>query len=632
VLLSLGLGASVPAPPGPAAARRLLSQARDAVRRGKLDEAFLLAQKAAAGQADDSEFVAAREVLRQRATLAHLQRAHAFAMDRHAAAAALEYRAALAVDPGSLDARQGLAAAYPRAAPPPTSTELRVRNAASPVEVQPAAGVRAFHLRGDVRQAIAQIAAAWQLKAYVANAVPARPVRLDVDKATFADSMEALHDVAGVDWFALDAHTLYFDTADQMHTVAPMAVRTFYVPWVSDGVALNEIANVVRTMLGVRQATLDTASRAITVRATPAQLDAAEQLLLDLHQSPGQVVLEVKIAELSNTAARQLGVGEPDQFTMFALGPLLAQLQGSNNLQQEILQLFESGGLNAVLNSGQLSPTQLAQAQATLSPLLQNPFAVFGGGATLMALSIPNATLSLNATSGRVADLENALLRATSGQSAELKIGQRFPIINATFSPISLSPAISQVIGNGSFIQPFPSFTYEDLGLDAKLTPHLSSSGALTLQVDLTIKGLTGVSSNNMPILSNRHLVTEVGLKNGEPVLMAGLFDRQEMTTLSGLPGLAQLPGVGRLFSTQSGQTMLDQLVLIVTPHVVQLPPTRSAALWLPASFAPVNAAAANNNFINPATVAPGQRLTVPGGPPAPPGGGGLRGPGGGQP
>jgi len=584
-----------------AAAPCHLDSAIAAARRGDLDAAFILAQRATAtpaqGPPPASDCVAVRELLRQRATLAHLESAHRFVLARQPGPAAVQFRAALALDPHNADARQGLAALYPVAPPAPsapTATELRVRRAAAPIVVQPTAGVHNFHLRASLHELIGEVSAAFGLHAYVADSVPNLPVHFDVGDASFAEAMAGLRGVAGVDWIPLDPHTLYFTLASQARQIAPMATRTFYVPGAastgSSAVALTQIAGVLRSLLGLTNITADAAAGALTIRATPGQLDAAERLLLDLNRPPGEVLLEIKILDISSNLARQLGINIPDQFTMFALGPLLAELQNNNNLQQEILQLFEQGGLNAVLNSGTLSPQQLTQLQSTISPLLQNPFVTFGGGATLMALSVPNLSANLSVVNSHVRTVETALVRADSGHAAELDIGQRYPIINASFSPISLSSAISKVIGNGSFVQPFPSFTYENLGLDAKLTPELGPDGSLNLAADLTITALTGASNNNIPILSNRHLVTSLSLRDNQPVMIAGLLTRQQMTAIAGLPGLSQIPGLGRLFSTSTGQSQDEQLVLMITPHVVELPPQQSAAIWLPASFAPMGA------------------------------------------
>src|SRR5256885_12931753 len=106
-----------------------------------------------------------------------------------------------------------------------------------------------------------------------------------------------------------------------------------------------------------------------------------------------------------------------------------------------------------------------------------------------------------------------------------MKIGSRLPILNASYAPIFNSSAISQVIGNQSFQAPFPSFSYEDIGIDLKATPKihlpeefafdpkspdhpttqsLGHKASVTLELDLQIRSLTGQSFNGVPVISNR--------------------------------------------------------------------------------------------------------------------------------
>ncbi|MGH9487415.1 MAG: type II secretion system protein GspD [Terriglobales bacterium] len=568
---------------------RVLRRAAAAAQAGHVDEAFYLVRDAAAAHPRERELITARDLLRERAVVVHLQRAWRLAGEGEHSAAALQYRAALALDPENQDARQGLASQYPPAkrAARPDALQMRVKRAAPPVNLEPAGTRRGFQLRTALRAGVRQIAAAYGITALVANDLPRRRLHLDVSDASFAEAMRALAAVSGLSWIAIDAHTIYVGTPGELRDWEPLATRTFYLPWIRSGVMLTQVSNTVRSLLGIRDITTDAAVNALTLRARPAQLDAAEQLLLDLRGAAGEVVLQVQILEVTRTAARDLGIDVPDQFTMFSLGPLLEQLQQSGGLSQSILTLFAQGGLNAVLNSGLLSSGALAQASSVLSPLLQNPFVVFGGGATLMAISVPNLTANFSGSHGSVSTLETALLRALSGQAAELRIGEKYPVINASFAPITLNPALSAVIGTGSYTEPFPSFTFEDIGLDAKMTPDITPSGAIRLQLDVSVSGLTGVSTNDIPVISNRHVVSTVTLRDGVPALVAGLFNRQQMRTLEGLPGLGELPGFGQLFSEQNAQTQKDELALLITPHLVRLPEQHSAATWLPPEFAP---------------------------------------------
>lgn len=568
-------------------ARRLLNQAMRAAHQGNLDAAYLLAKQSTTLQPRNFTLLTARDALQQKAVLAHLQRAYKLEQNNHLLEAGIEFRSALAIDPQNHAAQQGLAALAqkmvgPIASPRLTATQLRVRGAAAPMEPQPTPGRHDFHLLGSTRQVLGAVASAYGLRAWVQNDLQDRRVAFDLTDADFGQAMRALRATLQVQWIAIDPNTLYFGPLSQNAGFRQLGVRTYYLNWLSDPKELTELAQVLRTILGLTHVQPDAASRSITVRATPEMLDATERLLLNFRHATGDVMLDVRILEVTRSTATKLGVNWPTSFQLFTLAPLLRALsQQSPDLQQQILQLFQQGGLNAVLQSGQLS-SLLSQAGGGLSPLLSTPFVVFGGGATLMALTVPglSANFSHNESTGNT--IEDAWLRASNNEAATLKIGSRYPVINASFSPISLNPAISKVIGNGSYLQPFPSFTYEDLGLDLKLTPHIDGTRNIHLKVQARVRALTGSATNGVPIFSNRELLTEIGLRNGESAVLAGLFDQEETRSLSGLPVFGQIPGLGQLFSTLSNGRTGDQLLIVITPHVLTDNTPKSVEIWLP--------------------------------------------------
>ncbi len=134
-----------------------------------------------------------------------------------------------------------------------------------------------------------------------------------------------------------------------------------------------------------------------------------------------------------------------------------------------INQLVSSGLIN------QSNTTAIAgligQLLGQQNSLLSQPFAVFGGGITLSALTIPAASFNLSRDLSSIKSLQSMTLRASQGTAAVMKIGERYPVLNATYSPIYNSSAISQVLGNQSYIAPFPSFNFEDIGFNLKATP-----------------------------------------------------------------------------------------------------------------------------------------------------------------
>ena len=544
------------------------------------DSRFLHAEADAKHHSDNLVLVTRREILRQEAVLAHVRRAQCLERAHDALSSQVEYRLALALDPQNAAARIGMAAALPpdTAAPPPA---LRIAGAAPPVALLFDPAVHEFHFRGTTRGLLAAVADAYGLRAFVQDALPDSAVKFDLAQAHFAQAMEALRALLHVGWIALDPHTVYFGLLTPGNDFQPLAVRTFYL---RDSVSVEQMSDlnlVLRNILGMTHVQLDTAARAMTVRDTPERLDQAEKVLLDLEQNPGEVILEVRILEVERNIAEKLGVDAPYTFQLFTLAPLLAQLRNIPNLQDLLQQLFQQGGLNGLLNGGQIG-TALAQLQQQISPLLQNPFIVFGGGATLMALTVPRVNASLSNTSSVAHTVESALLRSSGGAVAELKIGERYPIVNASFSPIVLNAAIAKVLGNGSFLQPFPSFTFEDLGLDLKLTPRLSGDHEVDLKLEAHVRALNGEAENGVPLLSNREVDTSIRLRDGEPALVAGLFSSDETLSLSGVPGLSAAPGIGWLFASRQTHRIGDQLMIVLIPHIVQERGVRNGELWIP--------------------------------------------------
>jgi type II secretory pathway component GspD/PulD (secretin) len=165
-----------------------------------------------------------------------------------------------------------------------------------------------------------------------------------------------------------------------------------------------------------------------------------------------------------------------------------------------------------------------------------------------------------------------------------VRLGSRYPIINATFSPISNSNALTQVLANQSFVAPFPSFTYEDLGLTVKATPQVMADRTVTLKIELQVKSLTGQAINGVPVISNREFTGTMSLMDAQPAMVAGYITKSEQKTLTGIPGIAFIPGLGHATSNRSTEYTDDELLVMITPYIVS--PARQGAgneVWLPA-------------------------------------------------
>jgi type II secretory pathway component GspD/PulD (secretin) len=196
-----------------------------------------------------------------------------------------------------------------------------------------------------------------------------------------------------------------------------------------------------------------------------------------------------------------------------------------------------------------------------------------------VSLGTLGAQLSMN--EGQLRSLEHVTVRAAQGKDSTINLGSRYPIINASFAPIFNTAAISQAIGNNSFIAPVPSFSYEDLGVTMKVKPAVHGDTDVSLTVDLKVRSLTGTSVNGVPILGNREYTGSINVKNEQSAVMAGYITTTEQRSMSGVPGLGQVPGLNRAVNTNTTEKDEDEMVIVVTPHIISMAEGQDSELWV---------------------------------------------------
>ncbi len=570
----------LPCPPGASDAQcnpssHDLKEAKAAFSRGlkiqpkEPDQALQEFEHAAQLAPRNVDYITARELVRQQLVSKYIQRGNEDLEVGKRVEALAEFRSAMSLDPSNQFAQQRLLDVVGDSAPK-TSAPARVVEESSELRLSPNQNLASFHFRGDSRELLTDIAKAYGVSAQIEDSVTSRRVSFDIDDIDFYKAMLVAGQVTKTFWTPLGDKQLLIagDTAENRRQYERMGMRTFYIPGIDTPQALNDVMNMLRNLFEIRFITPSAGNSTLVVRAPQNLLSAATLLLESLDTTRPQVILDIKVYQISNTLTRNIGVHIPNQFNLFNIPAGALAALGGQNIQDLINQLIASGGINQA-NTTAVSAllAQLQNQQSQQNSIFSQPLATFGGGKTLTGVSLDQLSAQLSLNQGWVRTLDHATLRTSQANDATFRIGSRFPILNASFAPIFNSSSISRVIQNNSFQSAFPSFNYEDLGLSIKAKPAITQTD-VRIDLEINLRALAGQSFNGVPVIGNREYKGSIALLDGEPAVVAGQVTHSESLALSGIPGLGSVPGLKRITMTNSKQTEDDELLVVITPHI----------------------------------------------------------------
>ena len=548
--------------------------------RKHLQEAFVQFDEASRLVPQNVNFLAAREGTKAQLVFQRTERGDALLADAEREQAAAEYRAALNLDPDNSYTQERLAEAVRDPAAPALSGMAAVLANSSEIHLQPKTERATFHYRGDVRGLFTELATAYGVSAEFDDSVQAKTVRFYVDDVDFFTALGLACRVSKTMWTTLDAHQLLIaaDTTENHKQFDRMSLATFTVPGATTPQQATEMVTSLRNICDFQKISSGQIGT-VEVRAPQTTLAACTKLLRQLTSDRPQVSLDIRIYNISHNFTRDIGMHIPDTFNMFNIPVAALAGLGGQSIQSLINQLISSGGINAA-GSTALSGL-LAQLQGQQNSIFSQPLATFGGGLTFSGLSLDHLTAALSLNESWARNLSHVTLRAAQGNEATFHLGQRYPILNSTYAPIYNSSAISAALGNQTYIPPFPSVSYEDLGLSLKAKPVIHADREVSLTLELQVRSLTGQSSNGAPVISNQEYKGSIRLRDGEPAVVAGEITTNDQRSMSGIPGVAAIPGLNLTVTDNTRMKQNDELLIVITPHVVVSRDFSTDEIWL---------------------------------------------------
>jgi len=573
-------------------ARTAANAYREAVKlagHNELEAAMEQIERALKLSPQNSDYLGTRELLRQRLVEKWLQRGGQESAAGNEVEALAAFREVLEYDPTNASAIERIQSALP---PLPETPPLTVERALSPAVLAPRTGMHDFKFTGRAGDALMLVAAAWGVEARVDDSVMGRVVTFKMEGADWSNAINTVCHLSHAMMVPLASDEVLFvgDSEENRRQFDRMVQRTFYVSGISAPQQLTDLSNVLRVMFELHDVSPHASENSISIRAPQSTMLAVTRFMEELEEGVPQVMLDIKVYQVSRNFTRHFGLTLPHQFTVFNIPSEAQKILGGQSLQSIINQL-ETGTLNlSSLSSG----LDLSALQS--SPLMQS-FVTFGGGLTLTGITLSAAGTNLGASSSEVRDLQHVTIRASALQPAVVKIGERYPVVTARYSSAYTLPSslgsLAALFG-GSSTQPFasaytPSVSFEDLGLSLKASPSVGQDG-VRISFELQIRALSGSSVNGVPILSNREYTGTISAPDGGSIAIAGYLTEFEQRSLEGYSGLDSMPALNRLLGTSSLEKDGDEMLVIMTPHIVSSREMRGSAIRVPPA-APVTAA-----------------------------------------
>ena len=318
---------------------------------------------------------------------------------------------------------------------------------------------------------------------------------------------------------------IYPNTPAKQKDYEEQIVHTFYLT----NAVPKDVEGMLKSMLGAKTLFVDERTSVVVMRDTPDAVRMAEKLVASIDVPEPEVLIEVEVLEIARSKLLNLGITPPGSFTASATS--IAKGAGA------AVTGGAAGASNLVLSD-------LAHQNAN-------------------TISVSSVSLTANAlqTIGNTNTLASPRIRARNKEKAKILIGSRVPVITSSTALLSSGTASSS------------SVQYLDVGLTLEVQPTVYLDGDVSIKVGLEVSSITNtvvVGGTQAYTIGTRNANTLLRLKDGETQILAGLIQDSDTRNAAGIPGLSQIPVVGRLFGSHNSDREKSEIVLSITPHIIR--------------------------------------------------------------
>jgi general secretion pathway protein D len=348
------------------------------------------------------------------------------------------------------------------------------------------------------------------------------PVSLDLRNASLETALSHVADATRNFFHVSGSNSVIVvpDSPAKRREYEEEVVQVFYL----SNADLKETMDTLRVVLDARRISPVTGTNALSIKDTPERIAAAGRMLAAIDKARPEVIIDVELLEVDRTRLQEYGLQ--------IASPGSPGLDGSAQIATDSTKTLS---LNALRN--------LTQSDVLLA-------------------NLPGLYYRLLKTDSNTRTLANPQLRTIEGTAATARFGERVPVPVTQFAPIATG---------GVAQQPITSFNYENIGVNIDITPRTHHDDDVTLVLKVAVQSVSGQGFGGLPTFANREITTTIRLKDGETNMLAGLIRDDERRVIDGIPGLSDIPVVGRIFAHTRTENTQTDIILTLTPHIVRI-------------------------------------------------------------
>ena len=539
------------------------TQGRKAERLQDYDAAFDYYQKALKNDPQNAEYLIKFNQARFEASALHVKNGIKLRDRGQLEAAASEFQRAVAIDPSSPIAEQELRKAVSAieeknrannaATEPPRSESEEPPLASMPPELKPLPNTAiSLSMTNDAKIVFETIAKLAGITVIFDPDFPARRIPVQLNNVTLQQALDIVSLESKAFWKPVTENIIFVvpDQPAKRRDYEENIVRTFYLSNTVQAQDLTEIVTGLRQLLDLKRIFQINGQNAIVIRDSPDKLAVAQKMIDDVDKAKPEVVIQVQVVEARVDKVRNLGISPGTTASIAVVPPGTTTTNNNNNNNNN------NNGTGTNNNAAGITVQQLGHLT---------------GADYVVNLPSFTATALLNDSTTRI--IQNPEVRSVDGQPAKLRIGDKVPIATGSFQA---GVGVGGTAGTG-FVNPLVNtqFQYQDVGVNVDITPRIHPNHEVSMKLSVEVSSVTGQSTIGgiqQPIISQRKIEHEIRLKEGEANVLGGLITRSDTKSINGWPGLARIPLLRYFFSEDDRKSEDDEILIILTPHIVRMP------------------------------------------------------------